>query len=43
MIWYVAFIAILNLGLGYFIGVRMNGGRPQAATAGEDTFDGEDN
>jgi hypothetical protein len=40
MIWYVAFIALLNLGLGYFIGLRANGSRHQVAAVGDDTFDG---
>jgi hypothetical protein len=39
MIWYVAFIAILNLGLGYMLGVRMN--RKQVVLVGDDAFDHE--
>jgi hypothetical protein len=41
MIWYVAFIAILNLGLGYMLGVRMDRSRHLAVVAGEDAFDPE--
>jgi hypothetical protein len=41
MIWYVAFIAIFNLGLGYFVGVRMDRARRLAATVGDDAFDHE--
>ncbi|HEX4414613.1 MAG TPA: hypothetical protein VH107_13355 [Lacipirellulaceae bacterium] len=43
MVWYVAFIAVLNLGLGYFIGLRANGSRRLAATVGDEAFDRESN
>lgn len=43
MIWYVAFIALLNLGLGYFIGLRANGSRPKIAAVGDERFEHEGN
>jgi hypothetical protein len=33
MIWYVAVIAIVNLGLGYALGVMLGGGRYRFALA----------
>jgi hypothetical protein len=41
MIWYVAFVAILNLGLGYVVGVRAGRSRYQVAAVGDDAFDHE--
>lgn len=31
MVWYVALIAIVNLGLGYLLAVYLAAGRPQLA------------
>lgn len=41
MIWYVAFVAILNLGLGYLLGVHMDRSRHQVAVVGDEAFDHE--
>jgi hypothetical protein len=41
MVWYVAFIAILNLGIGYMLGVRADRARQRVATVGDDAFDHE--
>jgi hypothetical protein len=41
MIWYVAFIAVLNLGLGYMLGVYMERSRRAAAYLADEAFDHE--
>jgi hypothetical protein len=41
MVWYVAFIAILNLGLGYMLGVYMDRSRRAALCLTDDAFDHE--
>ena len=42
MVWYIAFTALLNLGLGYFLAVYFGAGRPQMAAAAGDAFDDEE-
>jgi hypothetical protein len=39
MVWYVALIAIVNLGLGYGLAVYLAAGRGQLASATGDTMD----
>ena len=39
MVWYVAFIAVLNLGLGYLLAVYLGAGRPQLASYAADAYD----
>jgi hypothetical protein len=39
MIWYVAVIAILNLGLGYALAVYLGAGRNRSAAPGAGSFD----
>lgn len=39
MVWYVAIIAIANLGLGYGLAVYLGAGRAQLASATGDTMD----
>jgi hypothetical protein len=41
MVWYVAFIAVLNLGLGYMLGVHMTRSRPHVAGVADEAFDHE--
>jgi len=41
MVWYVAFVAVMNLGLGYFLALYMGGGRPNVAYVADDAFDAE--
>ncbi|HVT27372.1 MAG TPA: hypothetical protein VHE81_05080 [Lacipirellulaceae bacterium] len=42
MVWYVALIAILNLGLGYALAMYVGASRPQmAATTGHSFDDSE--
>ena len=36
MIWYVAIIALVNLGLGYALAVLLGAGKSRAALAGSD-------
>ena len=40
MAWYVALVAILNLGLGYALAVFLRSGREQAALSSGDTLEG---
>jgi len=42
MVWYVAIVAILNLGLGYALAVYLGAGRPEMATVGGDLLDDSD-
>ena len=42
MVWYIAFTALLNLGLGYFLAVYFGAGRTQLAAAAGDAFDDEE-
>jgi hypothetical protein len=39
MVWYVAVIAVLNLGLGYFLAVYLGAGRAQIEVAMGDLLD----
>ena len=39
MVWYVAVIAVLNLGLGYLLAVYLGAGRAQLATSMDDSLD----
>jgi hypothetical protein len=39
MVWYIAFTALLNLGLGYVLAVYFGADRPQLATATGDDLD----
>jgi hypothetical protein len=39
MVWYVAFIAILNLGLGYALAVYMERSQRLAAATSDDLLD----
>jgi len=39
MVWYVALIAVLNLGLGYALALYMGAGRGQLASSTGDSFD----
>jgi hypothetical protein len=39
MVWYVAIIAVLNLGLGYALALYMESSRRLAVTAGDDSLD----
>jgi hypothetical protein len=39
MVWYVAVIAVLNLGLGYALALYMERSRRQAACAADDPID----
>ena len=39
MVWYVALIAIVNLGLGYALAVYLGAGRPQLAATTGGSFD----
>jgi hypothetical protein len=41
MVWYVAVIAVLNLGLGYLLAVYLGAGRTQFASAGDSLDDSE--
>jgi hypothetical protein len=43
MVWYVALIAILNLGLGYALAVYLGSGRTQLATATGRSLDDSEN
>jgi hypothetical protein len=38
MLWYVAIVALTNLGLGYALGTYL-GRKPQPALAGDDTLE----
>jgi hypothetical protein len=42
MVWYIAFTALLNLGLGYFLAVYFGAGRPQLAATVGDGFDDDE-
>lgn len=42
MVWYVALIAILNLGLGYLLAVYLGVGRPQLAATAVEPLDDPD-
>jgi hypothetical protein len=35
MVWYIAFIAVVNLGLGYALAVLFGGGGAKTAAAGD--------
>jgi hypothetical protein len=39
MVWYVAFIAVLNLGLGYLLAVYLGAGRPQLVSYAADAYE----
>ena len=39
MVWYVALIAVLNLGLGYMMALYLGGGRQVAYAAAETYID----
>ncbi len=41
MVWYVAIIALLNLGLGYMLGVYMDRSRHQVVILANEAFDHE--
>jgi hypothetical protein len=42
MVWYVAVVAVVNLGLGYALARYLERGRKQAAWAADDAFDADD-
>ena len=42
MVWYIAFTALLNLGLGYGLAIYFGSGRPQLATPIGDDLDDVD-
>jgi hypothetical protein len=42
MIWYIAVIAIVNLGLGYALAVMLGRGRAKVALAGGDSAEAGD-
>jgi hypothetical protein len=42
MVWYIAFTALLNLGLGYGLALYFGSSRPQLATAIGDDLDDVD-
>lgn len=41
MVWYVAVIAVLNLGLGYALALYMERGRKPMTSVGGDALDAE--
>ena len=42
MVWYVAIIAIVNLGLGYALALYLGAGRSQIATSIGESLDASD-
>jgi hypothetical protein len=42
MVWYVALVAVVNLGLGYALALYMERSRCLAVAAGDDALDADD-